>query len=386
MSKRLTHIGVEHLDDLALGSVYLATGGGGDPYVPKLITREAINQFGPVNLLAPENVDDDDFIVPVGSVGAPTVSLELLPSVDEAVKTLEAFEAYIGRKIDAVASFEIGGGNSLIPLCAAAAMGLPVIDGDGMGRALPEAQMMSYPIGGVKPTPALAYDYAGNQVTFEVETTAAYELEIRAFAMKSGGMVTVAEHSMTGRQLKETVIPGTVSLSVELGRVLRENRGQAAELLAPLRALFADSIYAECHLLYCGKVIDKSTRIIGGYDIGEVTIQDFNNASDDLSISIKNEYLLARQGDRIRAGVPDLITIVDFETGEPINAERLRFGQRVAVFATGAPAFYRSPKALAFVSPRCFGFDFDYVPLESLQSQNLRSELNTIGTIEKEVV
>ena len=80
-------IGVEHLDDLALGSVFLATGGGGDPYVPKLITAEALKTYGPVKLLSHLNVDDDAFIVPVGSVGAPTVSLELLPSVEDAART-----------------------------------------------------------------------------------------------------------------------------------------------------------------------------------------------------------------------------------------------------------------------------------------------------------
>ncbi|NNE56629.1 MAG: DUF917 domain-containing protein [Hellea sp.] len=366
MSESLTHIGLEQLDDLALGSVFLATGGGGDPYVPKLITAEAIKQFGPVPLLDPKDVADDAFIVPVGSVGAPTVSLELLPSVEDAAKTLIAFEKFIGKTIDAVASFEIGGGNSVIPICAAAAKGLPVIDGDGMGRALPEAQMMSYPIGGVKPTPALAYDYAGNQATFETDTTETYERHIRAFSMAAGGMITAAEHAMTGRQLKDTVIPGTVSFSIKMGELLREKRGQADTLLKPLQDLFATSIYGQCKLLYTGKVIDKSTRIIGGYDIGEATIADFDGQSENMSVNIKNEYLLAKIGDRVAASVPDLITIVDFETGTPINAERLRFGHRVAVFATGCPDFYRSETAMKVVAPRCFGFDIDYVPVEDL--------------------
>ena len=362
----LSHIGLEHLDDLALGAVFLATGGGGDPHVPKLVTIEALKQYGSVRLLAPKDVDDDMFIATIGSVGAPTVSLELLPSVEEAAETLDAFEKFMGRKIDAVASFEIGGGNSLIPLCAAAAKGLPVIDGDGMGRALPEAQMMSYPIGGVKPTPALAYDYAGNFSTFQTDTTETYERHIRAFSMAAGGMVTAAEHPMTGAQLKDTVIPGTVSFSVALGQLLREKRGQAPNLEAPLKALFKSSIYGECRLLYSGKVIDKTTRIIGGYDIGEAVIEDFEGQQDNLLINIKNEYLVARQGGKIRASVPDLITIVDFETCTPINGERLRYGQRVAVFATGCPKFYRRAAALKVVAPRCFGFDFDYVPLEQL--------------------
>lgn len=362
----MKEIGLENLDDLALGSVFLATGGGGDPHVPLLITREAIKAYGPVPLIAPEDLVDDAFVVPIGSVGAPTVSLELLPSIDETSKAIEAFEAHVGRKVDAVASFEIGGGNSLVPLVAAAGKGLPVIDGDGMGRALPEAQMMSYAIAGVKPTPALALDYAGNQATFQTDKTEVYERHIRSFAMAAGGMVTTVEHAMSGAELKRSVIPKTLSFSVQLGRILRENRGQAEALLPPLKQLFRNSIYVDCQLIFQGKVTDKSTRIIGGFDIGEVTIARFDGDGDTLKINIKNEYLLARLGERIVATVPDLIVLVDYETGTPINAERLRYGHRVAVFAIGCPAFYRTKAALKVVAPRCFGFDIDYVPLEVL--------------------
>lgn len=366
----MKEITLRDLDDLARGSVFLATGGGGDPHVPQLIAAEAIKKYGPVALIAPEDLSDDAFVVPIGNVGAPTVSLELLPSIDEAAKTIEAFEAHVGRKVDALASFEIGGGNSLIPLVAAAGKGLPVVDGDGMGRALPEAQMMSYAIAGVKPTPALAYDYAGNQATFQTDTTEVYERHIRSFAMAAGGMITTAEHAMTGAQLKRSVIPETLSFSTALGRTLRENRGQPEDLLGPLQALFKPSIYGQCHMIFQGKVVDKATRIIGGYDIGEATIEAFDNAGSLLKISIKNEYLLATLDDRVVASVPDLIVIVDYETGIPINAERLRYGHRVAIFAVGCPAFYRTPDALRVVAPRCFGFDLDYVPLEKIHSAN----------------
>lgn len=359
-------IDVSHLDDLALGSVFLATGGGGDPHVPQLIAEQALRQFGAVKMLSPCDLDDDSFVVTIGGVGAPTVSLELLPSVDDAAKTLEAFEKHVGRKIDAVASFEIGGGNSLLPLVAAAGKGVPIIDGDGMGRALPEAQMMSYAISGVKPTPAVAYDYAGNITLFSTESTQVYERHIRSLTMASGGMITAAEHPMSGRQLKESVIPNTLSFSIELGRVLRENRGSADDLLKPLQAVFKDSIYGECRSLFAGKVTDKSTRITGGYDIGEAVIESFDGKDPALNISIKNEYLLAKLDGRVVASVPDLIVIVDYETSKPINAERLRYGQRVAVFAVGCPQFYRSSVALDVVGPRCFGFDLDYVPLEEL--------------------
>ena len=354
------------LDDLALGAVFLATGGGGDPHVAKLIAEQALAEYGPVELLPPAQLADDAFVVALGGVGAPTVSLELLPSVNDARDTLAAFEDRVGRRVDAVVSFEIGGGNSLIPIVAAAAAGLPVIDGDGMGRALPEAQMMTYPITGVKPTPAVAMDYSGQVTELRSSDILAYEREIRQFAVDSGGMVTAAEHPMTGRQLKDSIVPGTVSFSIALGKLLRGNRGNAHRIFDAMTGLFKQSVYGSFHHLYTGKVVDSATRIVGGYDIGEATLAPFAGHGESMKIQIKNEYLVASLADRVLASVPDLITIVDYETSTPINAERLRFGQRVSVFGIGCPAFYRQERALQFVSPECFGFPFPFVPIEQL--------------------
>jgi uncharacterized protein len=356
----------ESLEDLSAGAVFLATGGGGDPHVAQLIAEQALDRYGPVELIQPQELADDAYVVAIGAVGAPTVSLELLPSINEARNTLAAFEAKAGRKVDAVVSFEIGGGNSLIPVAAAAAAGVPLIDGDGMGRALPEAQMMTYPITGVSPSPAVAVDYKGDITEFETPDIMAFEREIRHCAMVSGGMITSAEHPMTGRQLKDSVIPGTVSFSIELGKLLRQYRGNAHRIFEPLAALFAGSIYGGLFHLYTGKVADSSTKVIGGFDVGLATIAPFTGNSEPLTIQIKNEYLVATLGEQVLASVPDLITIVDYETSTPINAERLRFGQRVSVFGVGCPAFYRTEQALKFVAPECFGFPFAYQPIEEL--------------------
>lgn len=363
-------LGRDSLDDLSAGAVFLATGGGGDPHVARLLCHQALEEYGPVDLLAPREIDDDAYVVAVGDVGAPTVSLELLPSIDAAVATLKAFQDTAGRKVDALVSFEIGGGNSLIPITAAAAMGIPVVDGDGMGRALPEAQMMTYPISGVLPTPAVSTDYQGGVTVFDTKDIFEFEKEIRHCALSSGGMITSAEHPMSGSQLKKAIIPNTISFSIELGRILRIYRGNAHQMFEHLSKLFADSIYGSVHHLFTGKVIDCRTKIIGGYDIGEATIGSFDGNDSELKISIKNEYLVATLDDQVIATVPDLITIVDYETSTPINAERLRFGQRVTVFGVGCPAFYRTERALQFVAPSCFGFPIDYKPVEFLNSQN----------------
>ena len=76
--------------------------------------------------------------------------------------------------------------------------------------------------------------------------------------------------------------------------------------------------------MHTGKVVDKLTRIVGGFDVGNTVIEAFDRADDPVEIDIKNEYLMARRGNQVLASVPALIVIVAYETSEPINAERLR--------------------------------------------------------------
>ncbi|MGB5581520.1 MAG: DUF917 domain-containing protein, partial [Woeseia sp.] len=311
----------EMLEDLSSGAVFLATGGGGDPYVSFLATQQVLAEHGAVELISVDELADDAYVVAIGAVGAPSVSLELLPSVDDAVLALEAFENHVGRRVDAVVSFEVGGGNSLIPIMAAAGRGVPVVNGDGMGRALPEAQMMTYPIAGVAPTPAIGLDYNGNIVTFDTESTVIYERHVRAMSQAMGGMILTAEHPMTGRQVKESIVPDTISFSIEIGRILRENRGNAQRIYKPLRDAFAQSIYGNLFHLYTGKVVDYASSLIGGFDIGEAVIEPFDGDAASLRINVKNEYLVARVAGQVVASVPDLITILDYETSTPINAE-----------------------------------------------------------------
>jgi DUF917 family protein len=361
-------IQIDMLDDLAAGAVFLGTGGGGDPYLNTLIARQVLREHDGVKLIHPDALADDAFVVGIGGIGAPSVGLELLPSAERCASALQAFEQHVGRRADALVAVEVGGANSLIPVLTAAIRGLPVIDGDGMGRAFPEAQMTTFSIGGISSTPSVAVDYEGNVALFLQESPREFERAVRQFALSQGGLVVATEHPMTGAQLKRNIVPGTMTFAIALGRVLRDGRtGGAEQVVTRLQEVFADSIYGAFKHLHSGKVVDTTRRTVGGYDTGSVTIRGFDDEST-LQIDIRNEFLVARRGPTILAMVPDLITLVDCESSVPINAERLRYGQRVSVFAVGCPRYYRTPAALAAVGPRAFGFDFDYRPVEALSN------------------
>lgn len=365
-TRAVTTISHEDIADLCAGSVFLATGGGGDPYISQILVTEALKKHGPVDLFPLEELPDDALVVAVGEVGAPSISLEQLPIGSECLDVIDRFEEFTQQTISHLVSFEVGGANSVIPLIAAAARGLPLIDGDGMARALPEAQMMTFAIEGVRPSPAVAVDYSGGAVYFDVADAQLYERQIRNFAMAMGGMVFTAEHPMDAEQARRAVVPGTISFALKLGRLLREQAGNARLIQAPLEALFAESDYGEFKHLYTGKVVDIRRKTEGGFDVGEAILESTIDDAPPLTLSIKNEFLLARVGEQVVASVPDLITMVDHETSAPINAERVHYGQRVTVFGIGCPAHYRTEKALKVVQPRAFGFDVDFVPIEAL--------------------
>ena len=363
MSVTVTH---EDIEDLCTGSVFLATGGGGDPYISQILVQEALKKYGPVDLLPLSELPDDAFVVTIGEVGAPSVSLEQLPIGDECLQVVDRFEEWVGRKISHICSFEVGGANSVIPLIAAAARDIPLIDGDGMARALPEAQMMTFAIEGVRPSPALAVDYTGGAVYFDTADAVLYERQVRNLAMAMGGMVFTAEHPMNAEEARRAIIPGTISFALRLGRTLRENFGSATLSEQPLRELFEQSDFGALKHLYTGKIVDINRKTVGGFDVGEAVLESTTGDAPPMHLSIKNEFLVATVGDKVVASVPDLITMVDHETSSPINSERVHYGQRVTVFGIGCPPHYRTERALKVVEPRAFGFDFDFVPIEDL--------------------
>ena len=81
------------------------------------------------------------------------------------------------------------------------------------------------------------------------------------------------------------------------------------------------------------------------------------------SVLIQNENLVFHHDGQMECCVPDLILVLDVDTGEAITTEMLRYGQRVAIVALPCHDLLRSPQALEVVGPKAFGLDVVYAPL-----------------------
>lgn len=354
------------LPDLARGAAFLGSGGGGDPYYSLLLAEAAIESCGTFDLIRLEDLADDALVVPCGWIGAPTVSVEKLPNGNEATAGLRRLEDLLGRKIDAVLPIEIGGGNGLAPLIASARLGVPVVDCDGMGRAFPESQMAIFNIRGLPACPSILTAACGSLSVIETDNNLTHERVARALSVALGGIAHLVEYPLSGADAKAHAIPGSVSAAIAIGAAIREARAAHEDPFEALAAaLRKTGVYPHCMTLFDGKIVDLERETRGGFSVGKVVIEAFGG-SGRMDIQFQNENLVAIQDGRVRAMVPDLITIMDRETADTITTERLKYGQRVKVVAAAAPAMLRDAQALSFVGPAAFGLGPDFIPLETL--------------------
>jgi DUF917 family protein len=59
------------IEGIAVGAAVLGSGGGGDPYVGKLMAKQAIRAHGPVRLISADELADDALVIPSAAMGAP---------------------------------------------------------------------------------------------------------------------------------------------------------------------------------------------------------------------------------------------------------------------------------------------------------------------------
>lgn len=337
---------------LASGAAIFGTGGGGSVTTSQIGVEAALEEHGPVELIRPEDLTPGDAVVTMAGIGAPTVGVEMLSSAEQPQVLLREAERAAGRKISAVMATEIGGSNGVSPVGWAAQLGVPVLDADGMGRAFPEATMVSMNVARVERDLTVLTDVVGNVSVLRTIGAAWLERHVRAFSVAAGSLCLGAS-IMRAEDIPGAVIENTVSRAIEVGRALHA----AGE---PVSAL-TEALGAET--LISGKIIDIDRRTEGGFVRGAVTVSGIGGDRDRLvRVEIQNENLVVLENGEVIVSVPDLVTLVDSETGQAISTEMLRFGQRVSVLAWPCDPLWRTPRGLELAGPPAFGYEIEYVP------------------------
>lgn len=352
-------ITIENLDHIALGAAVLGTGGGGDPYIGKLLARSAMHGKPPVRLLDVNELKDDDLVIPTAMMGAPTVMVEKIPAGGEVIAAVNLLSEFLGREVAATMPMEAGGVNSMIPLSVAAQLSLPVVDADGMGRAFPELQMVTPTIWDIAATPMAIADDKGNSALLTTIDNHWTETFARSLTVDMGASALIALFPMSGKQVKEATIHGTMTLIEDIGRAIHQSHVNHTD---PIHEVSRVTGGVE---IWQGKVADVARRTVGGFARGTAAIEGTGrNQGRTLEIDFQNEFLIARAGHDVLVTTPDLITVLDAETGEAITTESLRYGFRVVVLGIPADKRWRSERGLELVGPAYFGYDMAFLPLE----------------------
>jgi len=343
-------IGEREIEDIAAGSAVLGAGGGGSPYIGTLLAKGAIRAYGEVALVDPDDLGPDALALCVCMVGSPTIGVEKLWNGVEGVRALEAFEALLDRPITHVACLEVGGLNSTVPFAMAAGRGLPVVDGDLMGRAFPHIEMCMPTLYGITTSVAVA-DEKGNSAVIHAVDNYWIERLTRTFTVQVGCQTMAALFPLTASQVREAMVLRTVSQARSLGQRIRTAHEQG---LHPVESLVTGLNGTR---LFQGKVVDVDRRTEDGWARGAIRVVGLGpHEGREMTIDFQNEYLVARLDGRPVVTVPDLVIVLDSDTGHAITTEELRYGFRVDVIGAPCDPRFRTDAGLALVGPPAFGY------------------------------
>ena len=170
-------------------------------------------------------------------------------------------------------------------------------------------------------------DEKGNIGIMETIDNTWTERLARVQTVEMGASALVSIYPATGKQLQDYGIHNIVTLSEEIGKVIRGTYADEQALVE----------VTDGFELFQGKILDVEREVKGGFNLGRVKLSGLN--SDDGSeavVHFQNENLIAEKDGQVIAMTPDLICMVDLETLTPVTTESLKYGKRVQVMGLKA--------------------------------------------------
>lgn len=362
------------VEDFVRGATYFGTGGGGSYESGVEMLQELLDAGKEIKWVDVSEIDDGEMTAcPFGMGSIAPKSEEDLKKqeafgcVEEKypgnlgfVKTLEVLETEINKKIDVLVPIELGGGNTSWCLSAAVLSGRRVVDGDYTGRAIPEIYQTTPYIYEKQLLPLSSCDAWGNicivkeAINWRMAERIGKLLSVAGFTGCS-----MAGFAYSAKDMKEALVPGTLTECLEVGKCIREARERGVDpVTAPVEMLGG-------WVLCRGVVSKREWWDEEGYLWGWHTITgEGEYAGTNIRIFFKNENHLCYKNDEVLATSPDMIIVVDNKTGEPLTNTLIVEGMEVAVIGLKAREVFRTPKGLEALGPQNFGEASPYVPIE----------------------
>jgi DUF917 family protein len=344
---------MQDCEDLIRGCLFMGTGGGGSAEESREVFTAALEEGLKIEWVDVDDIPDDAWTVTPYGMGS---IAPLSPETEEEIARLglvdrlghramevavREIEQHAGVKIGAIVPVELGPDSTPTPLVPEEMQGTPYLyDKKGW--------------------PFTSVDRWGN-VCIVKEVCSHYMMERigKMLSVAAYGGCDMAAYLLVGREMKEIVVRGTLTKSLELGRTIRQARERGEDpVLASLE-------FTGGWLLFEGEVVKKEWEDREGYMLGTTYIEGKGEfKGHTFKVWFENENQVSWLDDEPFVTSPDLVVIVDRKSGEGITNTLLDAGQEVAVIGIKGLEAFRSERGLGGAGPRYFGFDIDYVPIE----------------------
>lgn len=355
------------LEDFTLlekGCPALGSGGGGAAEHGYLACVASHKRKKSAKMVSLDQCADDDYVIFMGMLGAPSILLEKGPSTEEWWLAFSKMQIETPKKIRYIAPMEIGGANGLLAIAMAMEIGsdhVSILDVDAMGRANPKCT-------DTLPYLNKTYDQftcvltAGESVrTIRAKNADDLEDQARKITLEMGGNTTVAFLPMPIKELKKTnsegchvnCVPGSISTALEIGRALSTVKNRDAMVKALNTTLTEKQLgYCEAQWAITGKITNVVSECTVGFDIGYFDVQGCeHDHSKKLRVFFKNENLSVQDlhsGKHI-CDVPNIVSIFNSEL-DVVSCGQYQIGMEVNVLTIQVPLSMRSENAIKILS------------------------------------
>ena len=352
----MRQLGKVEMSDISVGAGLLGAGGGGAVSEGlKMVDR--VLGFGEfVSLIDADEVGDDDWGAVIAGMGSPVASRKR-PRTYSLTWAMELLGETLGFEPKFVIPFELGAGNSISPMLVAIQMGIPVVNGDPVGRAVPQIDMTTFHLGGIDISPLALVNE--DKISAVIRTGTPYDMErvARAVSAELGNVAAVACYSMSGADMKRLIIRDTTTLVENIGATMRTARESGADVAQAVIDGY------DGYLLGKGTVTVMESETKKGFDFAHVQVE----GDLPIQIGVQNENLVAHRGDQLVAVVPDLICAIS-DKGMPLSNAEIEVGQKITYVGFKAHPMFRTQAAFDLFATALGVLEYDagFVPIEDL--------------------
>ena len=347
----------DNVDHLATGAHFLAC--CIDPtsiYIYVEMIQLAMQQRK-LQLVGVDELHPDDVVVAVGVVTQGLFFADMPPVGDEFLACISAMEAKLDRKISAVFSLAAANVNGIIPLMVGLQASLPVVDADPMGRVFPLISQTTLAIGQVGISPVVMMGMTGERAMVEADNPQRAETLVRGLVTELGGWAATAMYPCRARDLAAHGVPASISRMIDIGEILDGEGSVEGKYLQLIDRLNARRI--------ARARVSHIEGFSGPTDPGlpaqpsSLTLVD-ESTGRIIRLEIQNEILLVLADGAVAAAVPDIVTLLDAESGWVVSLDDVRAGLVLDVIAIPAAPQWYSKAGLQLAGPRAFRIPLDH--------------------------